>query len=103
MRVAGITIPDKKHLSVSLTEVYGIGYVRAKKILDDAKVSGDKKATDLTPDEEKTIRDLIEAFTIEGDLRRDISGNVKRLKDIKAYRGSRHAKSLPARGQRTKN
>lgn len=102
MRVAGITIPDNKHLSVSLTEVYGIGYTRAKKILKEAKVEGTKKATDLSPEEEKTIRDLIEAFTIEGDLKRDVAGNIKRLKDIGAYRGSRHAKRLPARGQRTK-
>lgn len=102
MRVAGITIPDNKHLSVSLTAVYGIGPTRAKKVLDEAKVPANKKAADLTSDEETTLRRLIEAFTIEGDLRREVAGNVKRLKDIKAYRGVRHMLGLPTRGQRSK-
>lgn len=102
MRIAGITIPDNKHLSVSLTAVYGIGNTRVRKVLEEVGVSGDKRAKDLTPDEEQNIRTLIEAFTIEGDLRRDVAGNIKRLKDIKAYRGTRHMRSLPTRGQRTK-
>jgi len=102
MRIAGITLPDNKHLVFSLTSVYGIGPTRAKKILAEAKVSENKKAIELSSDEENTIRQLVEAYTIEGDLRRDIAGNVKRLKDIKSYRGSRHAKNLPVRGQRTK-
>lgn len=102
MRVAGVTIAENKHLSVSLTEVFGVGYSRARDILKEANVEPTKKAKDLTADEEKTIRTLVEKFTIEGDLRREVSGNIKRLKDIKAYRGSRHAKNLPARGQRTK-
>jgi len=102
MRIAGITIPDEKHLAVSLTAVYGVGPTRAKKVLAEVGVPGTKKAKDLTPDEEQNLRNLIEAFTIEGDLRRDVAGNIKRLKDIKSYRGSRHMHGLPARGQRSK-
>jgi len=102
MRIAGITIPDEKHLSIALTSVYGIGPTRAGQVLAEAKVSPTSKVKDLSPDEEQAIRNLIEAFTIEGDLRRDVAGNIKRLKDIKAYRGTRHLKGLPARGQRTK-
>lgn len=102
MRIAGITIPDDKHLSHALTAVYGIGYTRAKKVLDEAGVSEHTAAKDLSPDKEQTLRSLVEAFTIEGDLRRDTASNIKRLKDIKAYRGGRHAHGLPARGQRTK-
>ncbi|TSD06415.1 MAG: 30S ribosomal protein S13 [Parcubacteria group bacterium Greene0714_7] len=102
MRVAGITIPDNKHLSIALTAVYGVGRVRASTILARVGVSGTTVAKDLSPEKELEIRTLIESFTIEGDLRREIGGNVKRLKDIKAFRGIRHLKSLPARGQRTK-
>lgn len=102
MRIAGVTIPDHKHLVIALTEVYGVGNTRAKLVLAQAGVSETKKAPELSSDEEQKIRALIEAFTIEGDLRRDVAGNIKRLKDIKAYRGTRHMKGLPARGQRTK-
>ncbi len=102
MRIAGITIPDTKHLSISLTAIYGIGRSRAKVILEKAGVPGNAVAKDLSPEKEQELRVLIEEFTIEGDLRREISSDVKRLKDIKAYRGSRHAKGLPTRGQRTK-
>ncbi|MEK7613916.1 MAG: 30S ribosomal protein S13 [Patescibacteria group bacterium] len=102
MRIAGITIPDTKQLSFALTEVYGVGYTRAKKVLTEASVPFTKTAKELTADEELRIRTLIEAFTIEGDLRREVAGNVKRLKDIKAYRGVRHMRGLPTRGQRTK-
>ncbi|MBV9349601.1 MAG: 30S ribosomal protein S13 [Patescibacteria group bacterium] len=102
MRVSGIVIPDTKHLSIALTAVYGVGRVRAKEVLAKAGVPEQTLAKDLSPEKEKEIRSLIEALTIEGDLRREISGNVKRLKDIKAYRGLRHMKGLPVRGQRTK-
>lgn len=102
MRIAGITIHDTKHLAVSLTAVYGVGRTRAKTVLKEAGIAETKKASELSPDEEQTLRSLIEAFTIEGDLRRDVAGNIKRLKDIKAYRGTRHMKGLPTRGQRTK-
>ncbi len=102
MRISGITIPDQKHLEYSLTAVYGIGHARARSILNELNIDPIKKATDLSTAEENAIREKIESFTIEGELRREISGNIKRLKDIQAYRGSRHAKKLPARGQRTK-
>lgn len=102
MRIAGITIPDSKHLSHALTAVYGIGPNRAALILKNAGVPGNALAKDLSADKEQVIRQAIEAYTIEGDLRREISGNVKRLKDIKAHRGVRHMRGLPTRGQRTK-
>ena len=102
MRIAGITIPDNKHLSIALTAVYGIGRAKAAAILKQAGVSGSTLAKDLSADKEQEIRVIVEGNQIEGDLRREISGNVKRLKDIKAYRGLRHMKGLPARGQRTK-
>ena len=102
MRISGITIPDEKQLTYALTAVYGIGLSRSKDILDELSIERTKKPTDLSTDEENAIREKIEAFTIEGELRRHVSGNIKRLKDISSYRGSRHAKRLPARGQRTK-
>ncbi len=102
MRISGITIPNNKRLKVGLTVLYGIGLSLSKSILQKAKVSGDKKPTDITPEEENTIRKIIEENKIEGDLKREVSGNIKRLKDIKSYRGTRHAKKLPSRGQRTK-
>jgi small subunit ribosomal protein S13 len=102
MRILGVTIPDEKRLEISLTAVYGVGRPRAKKILDEVKIEHARKAKELTPDEEAKIRKAVEGFTLEGDLKREISTSIKRLKDIKSYRGSRHAKKLPARGQRTK-
>lgn len=102
MRIVGITIPDNKRLKVSLTVLYGIGRPLAHQILKQAKVDENKKASEITPDEEARIRQLVESKKIEGDLKREVGGNIKRLKDIKSYRGSRHAKKLPARGQRTK-
>ena len=102
MRILGITIPDTKRLEISLTTLYGIGRSRAKLILNKAKVDPGLKAKDLSVEQENEIRKIIESFKIEGDLKREVASNVKRLKDIKAYRGSRHAKRLPTRGQRTK-
>ncbi|OHA82779.1 MAG: 30S ribosomal protein S13 [Candidatus Yonathbacteria bacterium RIFCSPLOWO2_01_FULL_47_33b] len=102
MRILGVTIPDEKRLEISLTAVYGIGRPRAKEILDNVGIEHGKRAKDLTPDEEAKIRKVVEDFTLEGDLKREVSTSIKRLKDIKSYRGSRHAKKLPARGQRTK-
>lgn len=104
MRIAGITVPDQKRLEIGLTAVYGIGRPRAKRILAEAKIDGGKKPSELSVDEETTIRKIIESgdYRIEGELRRDITSHIKRLKDINSYRGSRHAKRLPARGQRTK-
>ncbi|OGD67764.1 30S ribosomal protein S13 [Candidatus Campbellbacteria bacterium RIFOXYC2_FULL_35_25] len=102
MRILGITIPDAKRLEIGLTSLYGVGRPLAHKILDKSKVDYGKKAKDLSPEEENKIRESVEAYKIEGDLKREISGNIKRLKDIGTYRGSRHAKKLPARGQSTK-
>ena len=102
MRISGITLPDKKQLEFALTEVYGIGRAKALSILKELKIESTKKPTELSPEEENSIRQKIEGEKIEGDLRREVSGNIKRLKDIQTYRGSRHAKRLPSRGQRTK-
>ncbi len=102
MRISGITIPDTKHLEYGLTAVYGIGVSRARSILADLKIDPKKHAKDLSTTEENAIREKIESFTIEGELRREVASNIKRLKDIQAYRGTRHQKRLPARGQRTK-
>lgn len=102
MRIAGITVPEKKQLWIALTEVYGIGPSRALDVLTNAGIDIHKKAADLSADEEQKLKEQIEQYAIEGDLRREVSANIKRLKDIKSYRGSRHARYLPARGQRTK-
>jgi small subunit ribosomal protein S13 len=102
MRILGITIPDEKRLEIGLTVLFGVGRSRAHEILKMAKVDFGKKSKDLSLDEENAIRRIVEGYKIEGDLKREVSGNIKRLKDIKAYRGSRHARHLPARGQRTK-
>lgn len=102
MRISGITIPDAKRLEIGLTVLYGIGRSRAKKILHDAKVDFGKKGKDVTSEEEARIRSVMESIKIEGDLKREVSSNIKRLKDIKAYRGTRHQRGLPSRGQRTK-
>ena len=102
MRISGITIPDNKWLPYGLTAVYGVGYSRARAILKELKIKEATKPADLSTEQENAIREKVEAFTIEGELRREVGSNIKRLKDIKSYRGSRHAKRLPARGQRTK-
>jgi len=103
MRILGITIPDKKRLEIGLTTLFGIGRPQAKRILDEAKIDWSTKAEDLTPEKENEIKKIIEKIKIEGDLKREVSGNIKRLKDIKCYRGVRHTRSLPVRGQRTKS
>lgn len=102
MRILGITIPDEKRLEIGLTAIYGVGRSRAQAILKEAGVSMDKKVKEATIVEENKIRAIMEAMTLEGDLKREVAGNIKRLKDIKAYRGVRHMRGLPVRGQRTK-
>lgn len=102
MRIAGITIPENKRLEVALTSVYGIGRNRAKTILNNLNIDLGKKVPELTSDEEKNIRKEVESFKIEGDLRREKQLNIKRIKDIKSYKGVRHIKNLPVRGQRSK-
>jgi len=102
MRISGITIPDNKQLAYGLTAVFGVGLPRAKTILAELKIDPTTKPTALSTEQENAIREKVEGYRIEGDLKREVSSNIKRLKDIGSYRGSRHAKRLPARGQRTK-
>ena len=102
-RISGVTIPNEKQIWVALTYVYGIGPRTAEDILAAAKVERTVRAKDLTDAEISRIQDYInEQLTVEGELQRVVSANIKRLKDIKAYRGTRHSANLPARGQRTK-
>jgi len=101
MRISGITIPNKR-VVFALTALYGIGPSRSAAILKKAKIDSQKKADELTAEEENSIRKQLEGLKLEGDLKREVSGNIKRLKDIGAYRGVRHTKRLPTRGQRTK-
>ena len=102
-RISGVTIPDNKQVWVSLTYVHGIGQTSSHKILDKAKVEPTTRVKDLTDGEIGRIQEIINAdHLVEGELQRMVSGNIKRLKDIKSYRGSRHASNLPSRGQRTK-
>ncbi|MCK5059923.1 MAG: 30S ribosomal protein S13 [Candidatus Pacebacteria bacterium] len=102
MRFLGITIPDNKRLEIGLTALYGVGYSRAHKILDEAKIDYSTKPKDVSVENENAIRKAIEKFKLEGDLRREVSGNIKRLKDIGSYRGTRHSKGLPVRGQNSR-
>jgi small subunit ribosomal protein S13 len=102
MRIAGVTVSDTKQLAYALPLIFGIGPTRAREILKKAGVSPTKKGSELTSDEEQKIRSLAEAFTIEGELHREIGQNIKRLKDIRSARGERHMRGLPVRGQRTK-
>ena len=103
MRVAGITIPREKPLVIALTYIYGVGLTSAKKIVDLSKIDPQKRIKELTQIEEDLVRNIVEKqYKTEGDLRRDVSSNIKRLKDIKCYRGTRHIKHLPTRGQRSK-
>ncbi len=102
MRILGITIPEKKQLWIGLTAVYGIGVARSKKIIDRAGVDPFKKVSDVTTEEENALRKETEALSLEGNLKREVSHNIKRLKDIQSHRGSRHSRNLPVRGQRTK-
>jgi small subunit ribosomal protein S13 len=101
-RIAGVDLPRNKHVNIALTYIYGIGHPRAARILDSAKVDPMKKVQDLGEDEVNRIRQVIEAEgSVEGDLRKDVSMNIKRLIEIGSYRGFRHRRNLPVRGQRT--
>ena len=102
-RIAGIDLPREKRIEIGLTYIYGIGRTSAKKILELANVDPDIRVKDLTEDQEAALRDVIDKhFTIEGDLRREVALNIKRLTEIGCYRGVRHRRGLPVRGQRTK-
>ena len=103
VRLAGVILPNNKRIEVALTYVYGVGSSTAHKLLNTAKISIDTRVKDLTEDEVGKLRPLIEKqLKVEGDLRREVMLNIKRLKEIGSYRGTRHTKRLPARGQRTK-
>ena len=100
-RIAGVNIPDRKHAWVSLTSIYGVGKTTAFKICDSVGIKHDIQIKDLTEEELDKIRTEIQKYSIEGDLRREISMNIKRLMDLGTYRGIRHRRGLPVRGQRT--
>ena len=102
-RIAGIDLPREKRIEIGLTYIYGIGRTSAKKILEMAQINPDIRVKDLTEDQEAALRDVIDKnYTIEGDLRREVALNIKRLTEIGCYRGVRHRRGLPVHGQRTK-
>ena len=102
-RIAGVDLPRDKRIVIGLTYIYGIGNTRAQKILKDAGVSEDIRVRDLTPEQEEQIRTQVDQYQVEGDLRREVTLNIKRLQEIGSYRGMRHRRGLPVRGQHTKN
>ena len=101
-RIAGVNIPDRKHAEIALTSIYGIGRTRARQICDAAGVPPDRKIIELGDDEIEKLRAEVSKFTVEGDLRREVSMNIKRLMDLGCNRGIRHRRGLPLRGQRTR-
>jgi small subunit ribosomal protein S13 len=101
-RIAGVNIPDQKHTWVALTTIYGVGRSRSLQICEAANVASDTKIRDLTEPEVEALRHEIAKISVEGDLRRDVAMNIKRLMDLGCYRGLRHRRGLPVRGQRTK-
>ena len=103
MRIAGFNIQDGKRIDIGLTYIYGIGRRNVVEVLKKAQVDGAKRVTELSEDEKNKIQKALEAFKLEGDLRAEINSNIKRLKEISAYRGLRHSRNLPVRGQRTRS
>lgn len=103
MRISSVTIPDSKRMDIALTYIYGIGRSNVLPILENSKIEGSKKAKDLTEDEIKRITKILETYKIEGDLRADTAADIRRLKESGSYRGIRHARGLPSRGQRTRS
>ena len=101
-RIAGVNIPNHQHAAIALTAIYGIGRTRAQKVCDVAGVNRSTKMKDLTDAEMDRLRDAVGKFTVEGDLRREVTMSIKRLMDLGCYRGMRHRKGLPCRGQRTR-
>jgi small subunit ribosomal protein S13 len=100
-RIAGVDLPRNKRMEIALTYIYGVGRSSAQKILDRAGVNRDKKSDALSDEDVVKLRQVIDSYRVEGDLRREIAGNIKRLMDIGCYRGLRHRRNLPVRGQRT--
>lgn len=103
MRISGINLPDGKRVDIGLSYLYGIGRSNVVKVLKEADVDASIRIKNLSEDEQKRIQKVLEAYKIEGDLKVEITGNIKRLKELGTYRGMRHSKSLPARGQRTRS
>jgi small subunit ribosomal protein S13 len=103
MRIAGVSIPDEKRVDIALSYIYGIGRSNVIGVLEKAEVDATKRAKTLTEDEIKRLTRVLDAYKIEGDLRADIAGNIRRLKEIGSYRGLRHTRGLPAHGQRTRS
>lgn len=103
MRISGINLPDEKRVDIGLSYLYGVGRKNVVKVLEKAKVDASKRIKSLTEDEQKRIQKILETYKLEGDLRVEIANNIKRLKELGAYRGIRHGKNLPARGQRTRS
>lgn len=102
VRLVGVDIPDNKRLEISLRYLYGIGPTLSRKIIDTLHLNPDMRAHQLTPDDVAKITNILQTFTVEGDLRREVQNNIKRLISIHSYRGSRHKAGLPVRGQRTR-
>ncbi|WP_308540699.1 30S ribosomal protein S13 [uncultured Murdochiella sp.] len=102
-RISGVDLPKEKRVEIGLTYIYGIGRARSNEILKNADVNPDTRVRDLSESEVQRIREQIAEYHVEGDLRRDVSMNIKRLREINSYRGSRHRRNLPVRGQNTKN
>jgi small subunit ribosomal protein S13 len=103
MRIAGVTIPDEKRVDIALSYIYGIGRKNAVPVLKSAAIDPSKRAKTLTEEEVKRLTQILDKYKIEGDLRTDIATNIRRLKESGAYRGIRHSKGLPSRGQRTRS
>lgn len=101
-RIAGVNLPVNKHVVISLMSIYGVGYTRAKEICQQSNIAENHKVKDLSEEQLDTIRQTISQYKLEGDLRREISMNIKRLMELGSYRGIRHRRGLPVRGQRTK-
>jgi len=101
-RIAGVDLPKEKRVEIGLTYIYGIGRTSSNKILAEAKVNPDTRVKDLTDDQVQAIRNAMESYKVEGDLRREVALNIKRLTEIGCFRGIRHRRGLPVRGQRTK-
>jgi small subunit ribosomal protein S13 len=103
VRIAGVNIPNNKRVEIALTYIYGVGRARSNKILAGLKINPDARVSELKEEQVNALRTAVEkGHTVEGDLRREVSSNIKRLREIKCYRGVRHTKGLPVRGQRTK-